>query len=292
LQEENRRKDVKISRLSLFFLRDKIYFCSFFKMLSFLFGGDPHVAARASVDFESKIYGAISLSGGTRARRTLSRRYYSEITAGESNPLLEQWEKAVRENMPGWSGEENCRKHSISPTYDNQAVFGLQALTRVFAARDKLVHSHAWGIPNAAAIQAILKYGGSILEIGAGTGYWAALLQKEGADVTAVDIRGRNDGFHPIVRFSGREYLLENAEKAKDSTLLVVWPHQEVLDSVLEVYMGDTVALVGEDFGQVGCTGRITGNDWTKVEEVFIPVWPTIHDTLQIFKRAGGRRGQ
>ncbi len=57
--------------------------------------------------------------------------------------------------------------------------------------RYKLVSKYAWAIPNAEAIKSIKKVTGDkkLVEHGAGTGYWASLLQKEGISVTAYDLK-------------------------------------------------------------------------------------------------------
>lgn len=49
------------------------------------------------------------------------------------------------------------------------------------------VHVYAYAAPNAAALEALLAQS-PLLELGAGTGYWARLLRGAGADVLALDI--------------------------------------------------------------------------------------------------------
>ena len=49
------------------------------------------------------------------------------------------------------------------------------------------VHVYAYAPPNAAALEALLART-PLLELGAGTGYWARLLRGAGADVLALDI--------------------------------------------------------------------------------------------------------
>ena len=52
---------------------------------------------------------------------------------------------------------------------------------RTFACR-----AYAFAVPNAEAL-AVLRQHSPLVEWGAGTGYWAALLQRAGADVVALD---------------------------------------------------------------------------------------------------------
>jgi protein-L-isoaspartate O-methyltransferase len=49
------------------------------------------------------------------------------------------------------------------------------------------VHVYAYAPPNTAALEALLARS-PLLELGAGTGYWARLLRGAGADVLALDI--------------------------------------------------------------------------------------------------------
>src|SRR3712207_5908989 len=55
--------------------------------------------------------------------------------------------------------------------------------------RRQLTRTYAWAIPNQAAIDAIadLAEGRGVMEVGAGTGYWAALLRQAGVDVIPTD---------------------------------------------------------------------------------------------------------
>jgi tetratricopeptide (TPR) repeat protein len=52
--------------------------------------------------------------------------------------------------------------------------------------RDSLVRKYSWAIPDEEALATIGSYT-PLVEIGAGTGYWAALLRKRGADMIAYD---------------------------------------------------------------------------------------------------------
>ena len=53
--------------------------------------------------------------------------------------------------------------------------------------RDELVKKYAWAVPTEASIEAIAALG-PIVEVGAGTGYWAWLLRQVGATVEAYDV--------------------------------------------------------------------------------------------------------
>lgn len=55
--------------------------------------------------------------------------------------------------------------------------------------RDRAAQIWAFAVPNREAAEAIKKYqGGGVIEIGAGTGYWAKHLQDNGVNITPYDI--------------------------------------------------------------------------------------------------------
>ncbi len=82
----------------------------------------------------------------------------------------------------------------------------------------------AWAVPNDAALQTLLNLG-PLVEIGAGTGYWAWLLTRLGADVIAYDLADSHEGQgyrfkHQLVRNGGSEVLKSSGQRA----LLLCWP--------------------------------------------------------------------
>ncbi len=82
----------------------------------------------------------------------------------------------------------------------------------------------AWAVPNDAALQTLLKLG-PLVELGAGTGYWAWLLARMGADIIAFDLAESHEGQgfrfkHKLVRDGGLEVLKSNGKRA----LLLCWP--------------------------------------------------------------------
>jgi hypothetical protein len=84
----------------------------------------------------------------------------------------------------------------------------------------------AWAVPNAAALHALLALG-PLVELGAGTGYWAWLLTRMGGDIVAYDVGQSHEGQgyrfrHQVVRDGGTE-VLKRKEYDKRA-LLLCWP--------------------------------------------------------------------
>lgn len=153
--------------------------------------------------------------------------------------------------------------------------------------RSKLVVKFSWAIPSAHAMMCIASLRMPIVEIGAGTGYWAKCLSEWGVDVIAYDVRpyrnGYVDGRHATVFVGGSERAAEHPDRA----LLLVWPEYDtpMASNTLKAYLGETVIYVGEHRG--GCTGddSLLENFWDLIETVEIPKWHGIHDALFLYKR-------
>lgn len=163
------------------------------------------------------------------------------------------------------------------------------------ATRDALVAKTAWAIPSEAALASIVD-AGPVVEIGAGTGYWAALLAARGADVIAYDINPPNGDrahrWHPgattvtDVRVGGPEVLCAHG----DRTLLLCWPPQEsdMAARCLAEHRGSTVIYVGEWNTRTSATGaffRALDRTYDRVRCLELPAWPSIGDRLYVFRR-------
>lgn len=166
--------------------------------------------------------------------------------------------------------------------FEKLAEAGPEFLSNI---RRKVIWSYAWGIPNSAAIQALRDLG-PLLEVGAGSGYWAWMVRQAGGDVVAID----HNSYAPP---HWCEVLFGDVSRIKefpDRTLFLCWPpnHSSMASECLEVYRGQYLAWVGEQ------RGGVTGNDvfYGRLESDFqlckrirIPQWPGCQDALFIFKR-------
>src|SRR5262249_51172948 len=116
---------------------------------------------------------------------------------------------------------------------------------------------YGFAILDEATVQVLAPYA-PIVEVGAGSGYWAYELRQAGVEVVATDPgTGRYHGLTrwvpwlPIQRLSG----VQAVRQYPDHTLLIVWPDygQRWVSKTLRAYRGETVLYVGE--GKEGCTG-------------------------------------
>jgi hypothetical protein len=162
--------------------------------------------------------------------------------------------------------------------------------------RHRLVHKYAWAIPNMEAIDAIVHYS-PIIEIGAGAGYWAYLIEQAGGKVSCYDKTplgrakenpyGHRHTFHHVYR--GNESAIKQ-KRYQNHTLFLCWPpyNTPMAMSCLQNYKGEYLIYVGETNG--GCNGDPSfwgaiQNEWEELKTVHIPQWEGIHDELVIYRR-------
>lgn len=159
---------------------------------------------------------------------------------------------------------------------------------------------YSWAVPTGEALDAIVEHaGGGVVEIGAGSGYWAHLLAGRGLDVVAYDVQpwpnpdpervkwtdGRTP-WHTVswypVELGDHRAVIEHPER----TLLMVWPSQaEWPAEAVEHYEGSTVVLVGEWRGGQTGSGRLFDllDEMELVDEVALPCWYGCKDRLRVF---------
>ncbi|MGH7743334.1 MAG: methyltransferase domain-containing protein [Candidatus Dormibacteria bacterium] len=190
--------------------------------------------------------------------------------------------------------------------------------------RASLRKHYSWAIPNEEALDVIAKHSPhGVVEIGAGGGYWATLLQQRGVDVVAYDPAPENSKWHhgtwTVVHSGDHRVAADHPTR----TLLLCWPsyREPWAAKALEYYAGDTVIYIGEGCG--GCTGdnrfhALLGNSphcshydddyntlpcphdclsklpprFEQVENVDIPQWFGLHDGLRVYRRLTLTEGQ
>ena len=156
---------------------------------------------------------------------------------------------------------------------------------------------YSWSVPTKKAIAEIKAFVGNdtVLEIGAGLGLWAKLMQDAGINVTATDSPKKSDKGEYLQgeQFTGVEQIdhIDALDRYHDKKILFLcWPPYDTslaYESV-EYFTGDKVIFIGEGSG--GCTGCFNfynslDENWTKVKEIEIPQWDGIHDRMTFWAR-------
>jgi putative endonuclease len=164
------------------------------------------------------------------------------------------------------------------------------------AARVRTVERFSWGIPNEEALRTILLFN-PIVEMGAGTGYWAALLRDKGADIIAYDqappnIRTKRaiiNLWHPgrYVFTKVIEGIPKSLKFHQDRTLFLCWPSLgSMTEQCLGFWKGEFLVFVGD---RELCANQafyeMIESEFLPVRIVRIPQWPAINDELVVWRR-------
>src|SRR5579885_3340312 len=117
-----------------------------------------------------------------------------------------------------------------------------------FAARDYACERWAWAVPDEKAIKTLVEHS-PVVEIGAGTGYWARLATEAGGDVVAYDSRmGQRTAKkkrHRWVKECGAYFPVRRGDGA-------VPPASHAVSGLAAVQVADGFAVLGELCGTDG----------------------------------------
>lgn len=189
------------------------------------------------------------------------------------------------------------------------------------ARRDELIARYAFAIPDDTALDLIVDLSPSgVVELAAGTGYWARLLHERSASVRAYDLHPPSTPTNKWFATSEPWFEVEAADEtvvdhAPPATLLLVWPtrNETWASTAIERFHdagGTTIVYVGEgpggrtgDDGFHAALGELTECTqcrygaldapcicdipvrWRRCAEHAIPTWPGFHDALRVYER-------
>jgi hypothetical protein len=183
---------------------------------------------------------------------------------------------------------------------------------RSWEMRESLVKKYSWAIPTEEALEMLARFR-PIVEIGAGTGYWAYELRKRGVTIEAYD-QYPPDG-SDLTNEERELYGTEYEEKVRKNwyhrghtswtevqqgtpevlktfgpewNLFLCWPPMSDMAMYsLGYHRGKYIIYVGESSG--GCNAdrkffRLLNRFYDIVDEVNIPQWPGIHDYMTVYR--------
>lgn len=178
---------------------------------------------------------------------------------------------------------------------------GLASVLDLPTRRRELAALFAWAIPDAGPL-AVLARHAPLVECGAGTGYWAALLRARGVDIAASDLTPCAVGnkYHGTRHRAWSDVRAASAVEAvrgsPGRTLFLCWPPHDDDDAsyaALRAYRGDALVYVGG--GPNGPTGTVRFHrelalNWHPAEQALLPNWPGLRDRLVVYRRNPARR--
>jgi len=192
---------------------------------------------------------------------------------------------------------EICQELGITGSFWDRIMKpgGFRLSLGTFTKRTELIKKYSFAIPSPEALAEIAGYS-PLIEIGAGTGYWAALLKAQGADIIATDL------FPPAKQknhWHDQEYIHVACVDAgvavrtyPDRNVFCCWPY---MDNVLHraakaMAPGRFLLYIGESEG--GCTAddgffELMGNGSFEAipAKTRLPQWDGIHDELYVWRR-------
>mmetsp|Transcript_48436 Transcript_48436/g.90191 ORF Transcript_48436/g.90191 Transcript_48436/m.90191 type:complete len:678 (+) Transcript_48436:145-2178(+) len=250
------------------------------------------------------------------------------IGEGEANPLL-ALHQALKKRVPAvlhraFAHEsdlttlETCQLQMMRPpntsaivTLDPQSKLWVPpALKNIFEPRVQasLDHQFAFAVPSDEALTAIASHA-PIVEMGAGTGYWAMLLRQRGVDLAAFDVCPPTEQLsNPFFQVQHSQVLPGDSAsmlpQAAGRTLLLVaplsgvalpWHTESAWDlECLSHYTGDILLYVGTwPTDAAACTTRTCSPEFQQQVQVgfdlhqqwVLPSWPIQTHSLMVFKR-------
>jgi hypothetical protein len=180
---------------------------------------------------------------------------------------------------------------------------GLSQMLDLPERRRELAAVFSWAIPTEEALDVLARYA-PLVEGGAGTGYWAALLQARGVEAVAYDLSPPGmlapNAYHargqkPWTRLHQGSSVTA-VRRHRDRTLVLCWPPYEddaASYAPLRAHRGEVAIYIGE--GDDGATGSVRFHreldlNWTLVEQIDLLHWPRLRDRLMVYRRNPARR--
>lgn len=197
----------------------------------------------------------------------------------QSNPLLQ----AFLEHCP-----------SRAEIADNPGL-----MRKVVEMRDDLVAKYSWGVPTESALREIAALS-PVVEMGAGTGYWSALLRRMGAEAVAFDrsppgsLRSLVAACNPWHVDARRHCRVKvgtpvDLKMHGDKTLLLCWPPRGTMArQCLRHWTGTYLVYVGELDGGMTADREFfeeLRSSFDMAGLVQIPQWPGVSDVMTVWRR-------
>lgn len=178
-----------------------------------------------------------------------------------------------------------------APVYDMDIN---KALNVHFDRRSAFIYFYSFAIPTEEAITKLVDLE-PLIEIGAGTGYWSALIASRGGDVISTELATDNqlNGWSQRIARHCSINTLGNATMAyiRNRTPFICWPPNDTdlaVTVALRVQLGGKLAYVGEP--RDGCTATkdffdLMDDRFKIIDGAVLPTWRRLDDSLFIFER-------
>lgn len=165
----------------------------------------------------------------------------------------------------------------------------LKDSAKMCVAREHMVGQYGFAIPTEEAILRLKDFS-PLIEMGAGTGYWAWLLRQVGANIIAYDNQAYlSTGYsftkqHTEIAYGTPESILNHP----GLTLFMSWPplNDPMAENCLDNYKGTKLIVITEDCCATPEFHARLRKEWTLIDTIDIPRWPHVRDWLGIYGRS------
>ncbi|MGW4663244.1 hypothetical protein [Streptosporangium sandarakinum] len=223
---------------------------------------------------------------GRRLFRIAGTEHDQLVPAGVENPYWELIRQMPSTDERRWQG--------VTPYGYDEYELGVGRIAAVTA--------YSWSIPSPGDIAWITNAldGRGVVEVGAGSGYWAWQMAQAGVDVVAYEPNEAADNtfvhvaepYHPLLRDDASA-----AGRHPDRALFLSWPNYSHpwAAQALSSYQGDLLIYVGEGWG--GCCGdddffELLNTEWVEVgESPHHRTWWGINCRLIAYRRKSAPQG-
>jgi hypothetical protein len=151
-----------------------------------------------------------------------------------------------------------------------------------FGERKDLVEEYSWAVPNEEVLRYLAEFD-SIVEVGAGSGYWAHCINEMGGNIRATDIDPPDERWTTVEQAD-----VINLDLNGDAVLTVWPPLDKCVAGYIPTEEPDHILYVGEPRG--GCTGDDSfferlDEQYGLVAKIEIPSYAGIHDDFYHYVR-------
>ncbi len=124
-----------------------------------------------------------------------------------------------------------------------------------------------WGILSDEYLNTIVEQGGDWIEVGAGSGYYSAVLQAKGLNIIPTDFNGNEGDWRYMHTDVVRMDVRTAVEMYPGYSILCSWPYPDMADEIAELVVpGQKLAVVGPLYASLSENlSAILANDTDKV---------------------------
>lgn len=166
---------------------------------------------------------------------------------------------------------------------------GLRDITQAHMERQEYIAKFGFAIPCREAVEAVVA-GGPVVEIGAGTGYWAALIAQQGGDVVATDSCQQTWGswkhgqYFAVERLAGKTAV----RRYRDRNVFCSWPSLQQTwfrQALKAMRVGRTLFYVEESATADESARAYLEDFFVEEAHINIPCFSGLHDVLVVYRK-------